>query len=88
MNNQASGWSTVTAVLPRRYLAQVTDAVTRNSGTSALVWDARGTLLRESWYSQMLPSISPAKEVLQLLVPDYEVERVVSTVVEEGRLHL
>ena len=88
MNGQAHGWSTVTAILPRRYLAPVTEAVTRESGTSALVWDARGTLLRENWYSQLLPSISPAKEVLQLLVPDYEVERVVSTVVEAGRLHL
>ena len=80
--------STITAVLPQRYLADVTAAVTETAGSSALVWDARGTLLREHWSSRFLPSISPAKEMLQLLVPDYEVPRIVSTIVEVGKLHL
>ncbi len=80
--------STVTAILPRRYLTEVTEAVTQKPGSSALVWDARGTLLRDKWYSQFLPSISPAKEMLQLLVPDYQVESVVSTIVEVSKLHL
>lgn len=80
--------STVTAVLPRRYARAVIDAVTREPESSAFVWDARGTLLHEQWFKQLLPSISPVKTVLRLLVPDHDVDRVVGTIVREGRLDL
>lgn len=88
MSNDNLKLSTVTAILPRKALTEVSQAVTQTAGSSALLWDARGTLLREHWYDSLLPSISPAKEMLQLLVPDYEVPRVVSTIVEVGKLHL
>lgn len=88
MSSDTPKLSTITAILPRRYLADVAGAVTETAGASALLWNARGTLLREHWYDSLLPNISPAKEMLQLLVPDYEVPRVVSTIVEVGKLHL
>ncbi|MEM1143083.1 MAG: hypothetical protein AAF671_05895 [Pseudomonadota bacterium] len=80
--------STVTAILPRTQSHRVIDAIKDESRASALVWDARGTLLHEAWYKQLLPSISPAKAMIQLLVPDNEVDRMLSTIVDAGRLHL
>lgn len=80
--------STVTAILPRRQLQRVVDAVTADPGSGALLWDARGTLLHEQWYKRFLPSISPAKGILQLLLPDNEVDRMIGIIVDAGKLHL
>ena len=86
MKTASLGMSTVTAILPEAYTASVSAAVTERPGSAAFVWDARGTLLREQWYESVLPSISPAKTMLQVLVPDYEVQRVIATIVEVGKL--
>lgn len=80
--------STVTAILPRRQAQQVVEAVTADPGAGVLVWDARGTLLHEQWFKRFLPSISPAKTMLQLLLPDNEVDRLLGVIVDAGKLHL
>jgi nitrogen regulatory protein PII len=79
--------STVTAVLPTAASRQVADAVTADKGTNALVWQARGTLLHDHWLKRWVPPISPAKSLLQMIVPDSQVDRLVSTVVEHGKLN-
>lgn len=79
--------STVTAIIPKASSTRVMEAVTQDPNSSAFLWDARGTLLREQWYSRFMPSISPAKTMFQLLLPDHEVDRMVGLIVEEGRLH-
>ena len=81
--------STVTAILPRNSAQRVVSAITRwREESSAFVWDARGTLLHEAWYKQFLPSISPAKAMIQLILPDNEVDRMLSVIVDAGRLDL
>ena len=80
--------STVTAVLPNSTVRRVVDGVLQEPGANAFVWTARGTLLHDHWYKRWVPPISPVKTVLQMIVPDHEVDRVVGTVVERGRLNL
>ncbi len=80
-------YSLVNAVLPTSTANRVVDSTISQSGSSALMWKARGTQLNDSWYQRWLPPISPAKSVLQLLVPNNEVSRVVSKVIDEGNLH-
>jgi len=80
-------FSAVTAVLPGTTAQHVIDSVLADQGTSALVWQARGTLLHDTWWKRWVPPISPAKTMLQLLVPDPEVDHIVGTIVERGRLH-
>lgn len=80
--------STVTAILPKNQAQRILDAVTLEANCDVHVWDARGTLLHDAWYKRFLPSISPAKLMLQLLVPDNEVDRILGVIVRTGRLHL
>ncbi len=87
MFTQDHAVSMVTAVLPTPSVAPVSAAVLHEPGSSALVWQARGTLLHDHWWRRWLPPISPAKTMMHLLVPNSEVPRLVSTIVEHGRLH-
>ncbi|MEM1401864.1 MAG: hypothetical protein AAGG55_00915 [Pseudomonadota bacterium] len=80
--------STVTAILPKAQVQRVLDALSREAACGTYLWDARGTLLHEAWYKQLLPSISPAKVMLQLLIPDNEVDRILDVIVNVGKLHL
>ena len=80
--------STVTAVLPNATVRGVMEGVLQEPGSNAFVWKARGTLLHDHWWKRWVPPISPVKSVLQMIVPEEEVDRVVGTVVERSRLNL
>ena len=87
MQLSATPYSTVTAILPGSTVQRVLGSIEQQQGASALAWKARGTLLQDHWFKRFLPPISPAKSVLQMLVPNQDVERIVRTVAEEGNLH-
>lgn len=80
-------YSTVTAILPGAIVRRVMGSIQRQEGANALAWKARGTLLHDHWLKRFLPPVSPAKSMLQMLVPDHDVKRVVHTVAEEGSMH-
>ena len=79
--------STVTAVLPNRAAKEVAAQLILTDDTEALNWKARGTLLHDHWLKKWLPSISPAKNVMQMTVPDSAVDQIVDTVVQVGKLN-
>ncbi len=81
------GLSELTAILPQQYADVVIASLIESPGTSALLWNARGTLLHDKWYRQMLPTISPAKVMLQLLIPTAQLDTAIAIVIEKGRLH-
>ncbi|MFK8031354.1 MAG: hypothetical protein AB8G18_14050 [Gammaproteobacteria bacterium] len=87
MSDNQQSYSTVTAVLPKSRSGDVIDDLVSQSGASALMWSARGTLLQDRWWQRLVPPISPAKTMLQMLVPDSAVSSVIDTVVTTGRLH-
>ena len=80
------GYSTVTAVMPRASSRAVIESVFEYSGASALMWSARGTLIQDHWRRRWLPAVSPARSMIQMLVPDAEVFAVVDSVVRNGKL--
>lgn len=82
------GLSKLTAILPQQYADLVIEALIEEPGTSALIWNARGTLLQDRWYKKMFPSISPAKVMLQLLLPTAQLDAALAIVIEKGKLHL
>lgn len=87
MNDASNSYSQVTAILPASSVDRVTQAVADRSGVVPLVWQARGTLLREHWWQRFLPLISPAKSMMHMLVPSTEVSELVGTIVETANLH-
>ena len=87
MSEYESTFSTVTALLPSNRSGAVIDDIIAQHGASALIWRARGTVLQDQWWQRWMPPISPAKTMLQVLVPDRDVACVIDRVVTKGRLH-
>lgn len=79
--------TTVTSVLPTRTAQQVAKQITGGQDTNALSWKARGTLLHDHWLKKFLPAISPAKTMLQMVVPDTAVDPIVNSVIQIGKLN-
>ncbi len=48
---------------------------------------ARGTLLRSKWYQSFFPSINPEQKILELLVPNHNLDHVLSRVSMKGELN-
>ena len=88
MFNSSYRVSFVTAVLPTSTADDTLSALIEDEHVNALVEKARGTLLRENWLKAWVPPISPAKTMLQMLVPDQDLDRVLNLIVEHGKLHL
>ncbi len=80
--------SVVTAILPQQITGQVIEEVFAAGDRSALLINARGTLVRDRWYQALLPVMSPEKEYVQILVPDREVPRILEAIVDAGQLYL
>ena len=78
--------SVVTAILPREFDHEASAALYENHGLGVLAWDARGTLLQDQWWKRWVPPISPAKTMLQLLVPSNEVDNVERTIIQAANL--
>ena len=78
--------SVVTAVLPNSTANRVIESVAEESRTT-LHWKARGTLLHDHWLKRWFPPIGPVKSMLQFLVPTADVDPLVSSIVEESKLH-
>lgn len=80
-------YSVVNAALPSETANNVVDSMISQQGASALLWKARGTQLNDSWYQRWLPPISPARSMLQLLVPNNELSLIVTKIIDIGNLH-
>lgn len=80
-------YSVVTAILPNAANNRVARALVTDDGATALTWRARGTLLRDHWWARWMPPIGPVKSMLQLVVPNDEVDRIQTTIIDNGRLH-
>ena len=80
--------SLVTAVLPKTSAGDTLKALVEDEHANALVSQARGSMLRDRWWKSWVPPIRPAKSMLQLLVPDEDLDRILGLIVEHGNLHL
>ena len=86
--HEVSDLSLVTAILPRDSFEGVLEKVLLPEGINVLSLKARGTLLKDRWYQSFLPLLSPEQEIIQLLVPNGAVDRIMENIVGEGRLRL
>ena len=79
--------SLITAVLPNPSVDLVVEDLVKEKNINVLVSQARGSLLQEHWWKSWLPSISPSKTMLRMIVPAQDVDQVVGSVVVNARLH-
>ncbi len=80
--------SLITAALPVPSANAVIETLTTNEVTDILVSKARGTVLRDHWWKSWVPPISPSKTLLHMVVPAHDVDRVINTVILEGKLDM
>lgn len=79
--------SVVTLVVARSRAATVLGRLFADGIPHALLGGARGTLIQDKWYQSLLPMISPELEVVQMVVPDPEVDGVMERAVRHAELH-
>ena len=82
--------TTVSVVLPPPRAIEVANQLMQQTaehdlGKHALLWPARGSLLHEHWLKRWVPPISPAKTMMQMVVPDSQVDGIIETVVDVGK---
>ncbi|MDA0823987.1 MAG: hypothetical protein O3C28_16435 [Proteobacteria bacterium] len=80
--------SLLTAILPQHTSNQVIEDVFEKGERNALIFNARGTLMRNKWYRALIPMIAPEREYIQFLVPDTEVDPLMEAIVASANLHL
>ena len=78
--------SRLVAILPRNSTANVVEAVLTEATSHAMIYPARGTLVRERWYQKFLPVISPEQEHVLMLLPNDKLEEVIYRLIEVSNL--
>ncbi len=78
--------SRLVAILPRNNTAEVVEAVFTETNSHAMIFPARGTLVRERWYQKFLPVISPEQEHMVMLLPNDKLEEVIYRIIEVSKL--
>ena len=74
-------------ILPSRPAGEVARRISAVEGAHALIWQARGTLLHDHWLKKWVPPVSPAKKMMQMIVPNSQVDEIVNMVIEVGKLN-
>ena len=78
----------LTTILPRRRFSQVVTCVLEAGVRHVMATDARGTLVKDRWYQSLLPVVSPEQEIVQMLVEERMVDRIINELASAGRLYL
>jgi len=79
--------SLLTTILPQHIANQVIDKVFEKGERTALLINARGTLMRNRWYQALIPMVAPEREFIQFLVPDTEIDQTMQAIITSGNLH-
>ena len=79
--------ATVSIVLPTKTAMSVAEQITATKGSHSMLWQARGTLPQDHWLKKWVPPISPAKKMIQVVVPNNQVDGIVNLVIEVGKLN-
>ena len=83
---ELNNMSRLTAILPRNNTAEVVEAVFTEPTSHAMIYPARGTLVRERWFQKFLPVISPEQEHMLMLIPNDKLEEVIYRLIKVGNL--
>ncbi|MEZ5567598.1 MAG: hypothetical protein R3E54_04510 [Halioglobus sp.] len=79
--------SVVHLIVRRHRSRQILENLLADGVPFAMTSNARGTLIRDRWYHNLLPIISPELTQIQLLVPDPAVDSVMERAARHAGLH-
>ncbi|MDC0255982.1 P-II family nitrogen regulator [Bacteriovoracales bacterium] len=85
--NKDENFSLVKAIVGKNKGRLIADDELLSCCQGITVMKARGTLLRPKWYQSFLPSINPEQEILEMLVPNHNLDYVMAQVSMKGGLH-
>jgi len=79
--------SVVTIIIGRHRAKKVLQDLFADGIHSALLTSARGTLMQDKWYQSILSMIRPELAVIQMIVPDPFVDRIMERAARLAQLH-
>ncbi|RAP33858.1 hypothetical protein DID75_01055 [Candidatus Marinamargulisbacteria bacterium SCGC AG-410-N11] len=86
MNSINNGYTLLRVIINKSVSNKIiTDEIITLCETIVMV-KARGTLVKDSWYQRYLPTINPEQEVVELMVPNKNINRVTDIIIEKGKL--
>ena len=86
MFKESNPSSLISLILPPTVMESVTRQVFDEHSGTTLLLTARGSLLQDQWFKRWLPPISPSKSMLQIMVPEEEVDKTIERVVRTSKL--
>ena len=81
-----TGYSRVTAILPRQSTLKVLAEVMESSAAHAMTTGARGSVIKENWYRSLLPTLSPEHDMLRFFVPNSDIDHLMEQIALVGNL--
>ncbi|MDF1756159.1 MAG: P-II family nitrogen regulator [Verrucomicrobiales bacterium] len=81
-----SGYSRVTAILPRQSTLKVLKEVMDSGAAHAMTTGGRGSIIQENWYQSLLPTLSPEHDMLRFLAPTSDTDHLMEQIALVGNL--
>ncbi|MDF1814704.1 MAG: hypothetical protein P1V20_21035 [Verrucomicrobiales bacterium] len=81
-----TGYSRVTAILPRQSTLKVLHEVMGSTAAHAMTTGARGSVIQENWYQSLLPTLSPEHDMLRFLVPTSDIDHLMEQIALVGNM--
>ena len=85
--NKKTDFSLVKAIVRKNKGREIADETFLSHCYDATIMKARGALLRPKWYQKFLPSLNPEQEIMELLVPDENIDYVLNSIRQRGELN-
>ncbi|RAP33635.1 hypothetical protein DID77_02705 [Candidatus Marinamargulisbacteria bacterium SCGC AG-439-L15] len=77
----------ITIILQKNTLQNTIEKTILDHAHIGLRLKSRGTLIREKWYEQFLPTVHPEQDVFKLLVPSKNTDFIMSKLIETFQLY-
>ena len=81
-----TGYSRVTAILPRQSTLKVLAEVMESRAAHAMTTGARGSVIKENWYQSLLPTLSPEHDMVRFFVPNSDIDHLMEQIALVGNL--
>ena len=85
--NYQKNYSLVTAILPRQTARDIVEAAISAYPDTGVMLSSRGSLVKDGFLQKLIPAVNPEQTVVELLVDESSVDKLMNGITIAGRLH-
>ncbi len=86
--NYQKNYSLVTAILPRLTAKDIIEKAISSYPDTGVMLNSRGSLVKDGFLQKLIPAVNPEQTVIELLVDESSVDKLMNGITLAGRLHL